>query len=76
MKILIVDDEPAARYGMTKALRSDGRLLLEADDGGEALTQIRQQCPDLVFLDLNMPDRDGLFVLKELQQEIYLKSIS
>lgn len=69
MKILIVDDEPAARYGMTKALRSDDRLLLEADDGGEALNQIRQQCPDLVFLDLNMPDRDGLFVLQELQND-------
>ncbi|MCP4508837.1 MAG: sigma-54-dependent Fis family transcriptional regulator [Fuerstiella sp.] len=69
MKILIVDDEPAARYGMAKALKSDGRLLLEAGDGAEALTQVRQQCPDLVFLDLNMPGRDGLFVLKELQRD-------
>ncbi|MEO2017826.1 MAG: sigma-54 dependent transcriptional regulator [Fuerstiella sp.] len=69
MKILIVDDEPAARYGMTKALKSDRRLILEAADGGAALVQIRQQCPDLVFLDLNMPEKDGLFVLQELQQD-------
>ncbi|MCP4504922.1 MAG: sigma-54-dependent Fis family transcriptional regulator, partial [Fuerstiella sp.] len=69
MKILIVDDEPAARYGMTKALKSDHRLILEAADGGTALDQIRQQCPDLVFLDLNMPEKDGLFVLKDLQQD-------
>ncbi|MDG1893894.1 MAG: sigma-54 dependent transcriptional regulator [Fuerstiella sp.] len=69
MKILIVDDEPAARYGMNKARKSAGRSILEADDGGEALAQIRQQCPDLFFLDLNMPEKDGLFVLKELQQD-------
>ncbi len=69
MKILIVDDEQPARYGMAKALRSDGRLILEAEEGGAALEQIRQHVPDLVFLDLNMPERDGMYVLKELQKD-------
>ena len=69
MKILIVDDEPAARYGMAKALRADGRTILEAEEGGSALSQIKDHAPDLVFLDLNMPERDGMYVLKELQAD-------
>ena len=69
MKILIVDDEPAARYGMAKALRADGRGILEADDGQAALSVIRESAPDLVFLDLNMPQFDGMFVLRELQKD-------
>ena len=67
MKILIVDDEDAARYAMAKALRAEGREILEASNGEVALQSIREQQPDLVFLDLNMPIRDGLSVLSELQ---------
>ena len=67
MRILIVDDEESARYGMAKALRAPTRDIIEARDGDEALTIIRQQQPDLVFLDLNMPGRDGMSVLSELQ---------
>ena len=37
MKILIVDDEPAARYGMAKALKAETRRIIEAEDGGTAL---------------------------------------
>ncbi len=69
MKILIVDDEQPARYGMAKALKAAGRLILEAEDGGAAIEQIRKHAPDLVFLDLNMPERDGMSVLKELQTD-------
>ncbi|EMI16237.1 two component, sigma54 specific, transcriptional regulator, Fis family [Rhodopirellula maiorica SM1] len=69
MKILVVDDEPAARYAMTKTLRSEGRQLLEADNGEAALSTIRTHAPDLVFLDLNMPTHDGMFVLQSLQQD-------
>ena len=69
MKILIVDDEQPARYGMAKALRADGRTILEAEEGEAALRQIRKHAPDLVFLDLNMPERDGMFVLQQLQKD-------
>ena len=69
MKILIVDDEPTARYGMAKALKADGRRILEAEEGESGLAQIREQSPDLVFLDLNMPERDGMYVLQELQKD-------
>ena len=69
MKILIVDDEKAARYGMAKALRTSGRVILEAEDGEQGLAAIRDESPHLVFLDLNMPVRDGMFVLQELQKD-------
>lgn len=68
MKILIVDDEQPARYGMAKALKAEGRRILEADEGGAAVKQIREHAPDLVFLDLNMPERNGMYVLQELQK--------
>ena len=69
MKILVVDDESAARYGMLKALQSDSRTLLEAADGQQALEQIRAQAPDLIFLDLNMPVMDGIALLDALQPQ-------
>ena len=67
MRILIADDETAARYGMAKALRGEGRELFEAEDGNAALAIIREQLPDLVFLDLNMPLKSGIEVLMAMQ---------
>ncbi len=69
MKILVVDDEAAARYGLSKALRGEGRTLLEAENGEVAIAMILEHSPDLVFLDLNMPKKDGLSVLTELAQQ-------
>jgi DNA-binding NtrC family response regulator len=69
MRILIADDEPAARYALKKALQGDGREFIEAADGKEVLQCLRDQACDLVFLDLNMPLLDGLSVLKALQLE-------
>ncbi len=66
LRVLIADDEQAARHGMLRALKASGCELLEATDGDTALLAIRDQLPDLVFLDLNMPVRDGLSVLREL----------
>jgi two-component system response regulator AtoC/two-component system nitrogen regulation response regulator NtrX len=66
VRILIVDDEPAARVGMKRALAKGGYELHEASNGLEALAQIRTCSPDLVFLDLNMPELDGFGVLDRL----------
>jgi DNA-binding NtrC family response regulator len=66
LRILIADDEKAARHGMTRALASAGYELLEAADGAEALGVIRSGTADLAFLDLNMPGLDGVSVLREL----------
>jgi DNA-binding NtrC family response regulator len=69
MKILLADDEAAARYGMSRALQGAGREILEASDGNEALSVIKEKTPDLVFLDLNMPKCDGLMVLDKLREK-------
>jgi DNA-binding NtrC family response regulator len=69
MKILIIDDEDAARYAMSKALRSPGREIVEAREGQAGLSAIKTMSPDLVFLDLTMPVMDGLSMLTELQRD-------
>jgi two-component system, OmpR family, response regulator MprA len=69
MRILIVEDEAPARYGMVKCLKAPGREIIEAETGEEALNRIRQDMPDLVFLDLNTPVRDGISVLQELARD-------
>lgn len=66
MKVLVVDDEQAARYAMAKALRAEGRTIFEAADGNSAFDLIGQHAPDLVFLDLNMPESDGMDLLRRL----------
>src|SRR5260370_17432963 len=66
LRVLIADDEKAARHGMARALASAGYELLEAADGNEALAVIRSGIADLAFLDLNMPGLDGVSVLREL----------
>jgi DNA-binding NtrC family response regulator len=66
LRILIADDEHAARYGMAKALNQVPCQVIEAEDGRAALEAIRGQAPDLVFLDLTMPGMDGQSVLREL----------
>lgn len=65
LRVLIADDEPAARHGMSRALKVTGCELLEAADGDAALETIRNGAPDLVFLDLTMPGRDGVSLLRE-----------
>src|SRR5580658_8181324 len=68
MKTLIVDDEPVAREILRDelSLMSDIDLIGEADDGKEALRKIVDLEPDLVFLDLQMPQFDGFEVVRRL----------
>ncbi len=75
--ILIVDDEKRLRASLAELFASEGHRVLEAGDGDEALTLLRQATayPDVILLDLKMPNRDGLATLKELKQSAELKSI-
>ncbi len=68
MKILIVDDEANARYALGKAVQRPGREIIEAENGVRALEQLALHTPDLMFLDLQMPELDGHGVLAQLQQ--------
>lgn len=75
MKILIADDEANARYGMSRALKREGREIFEAENGLAALELIRREQPHLVFLDIHMPELDGLELLAELQREPLVQAI-
>jgi two-component system LytT family response regulator len=68
IRTLIVDDEPLARQRLRALLEDDPDIdiLGECGDGKQALAELRQQRPDLVFLDVQMPVLDGFGVLEEL----------
>lgn len=67
LRLLIVDDEEAARYGMRRALSTFGFNVTEADSAEAARALIRQQEPDLMLLDVNLPGMNGLDFLRELK---------
>jgi two-component system NtrC family response regulator len=66
--ILIVDDEPAARYGMRRGLESKYRVA-EADSAATAREALPREDPDLVLLDVVMPDEDGISFLKWMREQ-------
>ena len=71
MNVLIVDDEPLAREGIALLLRDETTVtgMAQARNGTEAVAMIRAERPDLVLLDVQMPEMDGFGVLKELGAE-------
>jgi two-component system LytT family response regulator len=68
---LIVDDEPLARDGLRMLLAADPEVaaVAEARDGREAVAAIRDRRPDIVFLDVQMPEMDGFAVVREIGAE-------
>jgi two-component system, LytTR family, response regulator len=68
MNVLIVDDEPLARQGLRMLLAEEPRItsIEEARNGAEALERMRARRPDLVLLDVQMPEMDGFEVLKAM----------
>ncbi len=67
--ILIVEDHPTMREAMRLVLEHEGFVIREAADGPSALRMAREQPPDLMFLDLNIPGASGADVLRELKAE-------
>lgn len=67
MRVLAVDDAPDVRLLVHKALEREGYVVDEAADGAAALDAIRTSVPDVVLLDVNMPDMSGLEVLATLR---------
>lgn len=65
-KILIVDDEEAARYGIRRALESKTVQIFEAASAAAARALIQQRQPQLMLTDINMPEEDGISLLKSL----------
>jgi CheY-like chemotaxis protein len=67
MRILVVDDEPAVREAVERALRLDGHEVSLAADGQEALSALGSRQPDAVVLDLLMPRVDGLELCRRMR---------
>jgi two-component system response regulator MprA len=67
MQILVVDDEPAVRDSLDRALRLEGYKVELAADGAEALAALGNQSPDAIVLDLMMPRVDGLEVCRRMR---------
>ena len=70
-QILIVDDDEKIRYAFKEVFNKDGYLFQEAKDGLEALKLIKDSPPDIIFMDINMPQVDGLDVLKKINDLDY-----
>ena len=67
--VLVIDDEPTFRRVIARNLRMRGLHVREAETVGEAMGEINAARPDLLLLDLNLPDRTGWDVLRELREE-------
>src|SRR5437016_11908133 len=67
--LLIVDDEPNICYSFQRAFEGDGTRVLTAGSAAAGLEQLRRELPDVVVLDLQLPDRSGLDLFRELHAE-------
>ena len=70
MRVLVVDDHPAFRRALTSALRMVKSIEVAGEAGGgvAATQQARALDPDLVIMDLSMPDLDGIAAMREIHQ--------
>ena len=75
-KILLVDDDDMVRELVAATLKGGSYQLLQAADGGKGLELAREQRPDLVFLDVNMPVMDGVTVCEAIKKDPATNSIS
>ena len=66
-KILVIEDEKSISHFISTVLNNNGYEAMQAQTGEEALSMISSHCPDLVILDLGLPDMDGLDILRSLR---------
>lgn len=66
--VLLVDDEKAIRNFMSASLSTEGYRIIQADCGNEAISLAGSYNPELIILDLGLPDMDGLEVLKKIRE--------
>ena len=71
IKVLIVDDHPVVRKGLQSCLSSKDNLKIvgEASDGNDAVRKVKELQPDIVLMDISMPNMDGLAVTETLRKQ-------
>ena len=67
--ILVVDDEPTLRQTLAENLEEEGFRVVTAADGRQALARFRETAPDLVLLDLMLPEISGIEVCRQIRRE-------
>ena len=67
--VLVVDDEPGIREIVRQTLEPEGYGITTAADGNEALESVRRAVPDMVLLDLKLPDISGVEVLRRIRED-------
>ncbi len=73
--IVIADDEPHVLRSLEFILKKQGYRVVTATNGEEALDRVKQNNPDLVFLDIQMPKMDGNTVLRKLREDEQYQSL-
>ncbi|HQP09841.1 MAG TPA: response regulator [Candidatus Omnitrophota bacterium] len=68
-KILVVDDSPVMQKLTQKKLMNDGFLVFAAYDGKECLTEVKKRLPDLILMDVILPDSNGKEIVRKLKED-------
>ena len=68
ISVVLADDQPLVRMGLRVLIESEGDLTLagEAENGRDAVTLVRRSCPDVVLMDIRMPELDGIAALRQI----------
>ena len=74
-ELLLVDDDEASRARMGRMLGDEGWEVRQANNGAEALMHLQQRKPELIFLDLIMPEMDGFTFISEMQKSAEFRDI-
>jgi CheY-like chemotaxis protein len=74
-RILVVDDEPDVCVYLTRLFQENGYQAASAADGQEAMTAVEKDRPDLITLDLSMPNKSGVRFYREIKARPDLRSI-
>ena len=67
-KVLVVEDDTDAMMGLTIRLRANGYVVLQAMNAVSGMVSVREQNPDVIVLDLGLPDLDGYTFMKQLKE--------
>jgi len=73
--VLVVDDEPDTVAFLTTLLEDNGFATISASDGAQARALLEKQLPDLISLDVTMPEKSGVRLYRELREDERLKEI-